>query len=309
MSNHFNVMSCESCKSFFRRHALKNEFQCYLGGNCPTSYQNRKSCKKCRLIKCFAMGMKSVQKFKLIYSEERKRMRNALIEENRNKRKKAMFAGKQVIVFDDNSSQDLHTLNVSENISLDNEIISKEFIEGNNSNTSETAENRSELMVIPILKPISNCSISFNELEVNKFNELLNALKYLQKPTVSMGQTLVDSIFKAMPIMHSKVDTEIRDIVKMCKCLNGFNTICLSDQLVLIKYSSIEINFLRLISSFNFEDEYWTIIQNNYSNLIRLKLIKDIPAAEALNTYLLHKNFLQNMGLDWDSDHLIIDLV
>ncbi|CAG2117851.1 unnamed protein product [Medioppia subpectinata] len=50
-------------------------------------------------------------------------------------------------------------------------------------------------------------------------------------------------------------------------------------------------------------------LMNNYSNLIRLKLIKDIPAAEALNTYSLHKNFLQNMGLDWDSDHLIIDLV
>jgi hypothetical protein len=57
----FNVESCESCKAFFRRNALdyeNKEFICKNGGNCIITEMTRKKCRRCRIDKCFNVGMK-----------------------------------------------------------------------------------------------------------------------------------------------------------------------------------------------------------------------------------------------------------
>ncbi|KAH9407866.1 Ligand binding domain of hormone receptors protein [Tyrophagus putrescentiae] len=62
----FNGLTCESCKSFFRRNALKYEkFSCLKEGQCTMDPITRKCCTKCRLDKCFFIGMKK----ELIYSK------------------------------------------------------------------------------------------------------------------------------------------------------------------------------------------------------------------------------------------------
>ncbi|CAG2120652.1 unnamed protein product, partial [Medioppia subpectinata] len=68
----FNVFTCESCKAFFRRNALKlKEYKCSLRDNCSIDITTRKLCRKCRLQKCFDSGMKK----EYILSEEQKQMR------------------------------------------------------------------------------------------------------------------------------------------------------------------------------------------------------------------------------------------
>ncbi|KAH9407863.1 Ligand binding domain of hormone receptors protein [Tyrophagus putrescentiae] len=55
----FSVMTCESCKSFFRRNASKMDtFKCRKTGTCEVDDSTRKCCPKCRLSKCFQMGMR-----------------------------------------------------------------------------------------------------------------------------------------------------------------------------------------------------------------------------------------------------------
>lgn len=50
----FNVVTCESCKAFFRRNALKSkEFRCPFTNSCDVSVISRRFCQKCRLRKCF----------------------------------------------------------------------------------------------------------------------------------------------------------------------------------------------------------------------------------------------------------------
>ncbi|XP_005089191.1 ecdysone receptor isoform X2 [Aplysia californica] len=55
----FDAISCESCKAFFRRNALKTKpFTCSFEGNCKLDPHTRKFCSGCRLKKCFNIGMK-----------------------------------------------------------------------------------------------------------------------------------------------------------------------------------------------------------------------------------------------------------
>ncbi|KAH9426404.1 Ligand binding domain of hormone receptors [Dermatophagoides pteronyssinus] len=55
----FNALTCESCKAFFRRNALRNKkFHCISNTNkCQLDPKTRKYCRKCRLDKCFSIGM------------------------------------------------------------------------------------------------------------------------------------------------------------------------------------------------------------------------------------------------------------
>ncbi|XP_076240219.1 nuclear hormone receptor HR96 [Calliopsis andreniformis] len=80
----FNAVSCESCKAFFRRNALKNkDFRCPFTENCNITPVTRRFCQKCRLDKCFSIGMRK----EYIMSEEDKVLKRQKIEENRAKKR------------------------------------------------------------------------------------------------------------------------------------------------------------------------------------------------------------------------------
>uniref|UniRef100_A0A0N5AFR0 Nuclear receptor domain-containing protein n=1 Tax=Syphacia muris TaxID=451379 RepID=A0A0N5AFR0_9BILA len=58
-SYNFNVISCESCKAFFRRNANKQkEIRCPFNNSCVITKLSRRFCQRCRLQKCFDVGMK-----------------------------------------------------------------------------------------------------------------------------------------------------------------------------------------------------------------------------------------------------------
>ncbi|VDM16843.1 unnamed protein product [Hydatigera taeniaeformis] len=57
----FDRLTCESCKAFFRRNALKPKEKikaCGRNGDCNIEGSQRKHCPSCRLEKCLAVGMK-----------------------------------------------------------------------------------------------------------------------------------------------------------------------------------------------------------------------------------------------------------
>ncbi|CAF0756235.1 unnamed protein product [Rotaria sordida] len=57
----FNVTTCMSCKSFFRRNAHKKSLvgRCQFRNDCNVTKKTRSHCSPCRLKKCFALGMDS----------------------------------------------------------------------------------------------------------------------------------------------------------------------------------------------------------------------------------------------------------
>lgn len=107
----FNAVTCESCKAFFRRNALtKKDFRCPFNEQCDITTVTRRFCQKCRLEKCFTIGMRK----DYIMSEEDKFLKRQKIEENRAKKrtyssngfKKGFKKMKKEVQQDDDSSQE-----------------------------------------------------------------------------------------------------------------------------------------------------------------------------------------------------------
>lgn len=57
--NHFGVLSCEACKSFFRRSIRANaRYACRGNRTCAIEKHTRNRCQYCRLQKCMSCGMR-----------------------------------------------------------------------------------------------------------------------------------------------------------------------------------------------------------------------------------------------------------
>ncbi|XP_038620955.1 oxysterols receptor LXR-alpha isoform X2 [Tachyglossus aculeatus] len=69
---HYNVLSCEGCKGFFRRSVIKGaRYSCHSGGHCPMDTYMRRKCQECRLRKCRQAGMRE----QCVLSEEQIRLK------------------------------------------------------------------------------------------------------------------------------------------------------------------------------------------------------------------------------------------
>lgn len=80
----FNAVTCESCKAFFRRNALSSkDFSCPFNETCEITVVTRRFCQRCRLQKCFKIGMRK----EYIMTEEDKLLKRKKVEQNRAKRK------------------------------------------------------------------------------------------------------------------------------------------------------------------------------------------------------------------------------
>lgn len=80
---HFNAMTCEGCKGFFRRTIKQRKvYACSFKNQCKIEKGNRRQCQACRLQKCLGIGMKKEcimtdaeieQKRKLVFLNRLKR--------------------------------------------------------------------------------------------------------------------------------------------------------------------------------------------------------------------------------------------
>lgn len=97
----FDAISCESCKAFFRRNALKEkQGKCLFEGNCKIDINTRRFCPYCRLQKCFNVGMRK----DLILGDAEKKKRMEKVTHNRQKRGGGGRGGKGMSPPDDSPS-------------------------------------------------------------------------------------------------------------------------------------------------------------------------------------------------------------
>ncbi|VDL83541.1 unnamed protein product, partial [Nippostrongylus brasiliensis] len=69
---HYNALTCEGCKGFFRRSITRRAvYYCKFGQSCDIDMYMRRKCQHCRLEKCMRIGMRS----ELVIPEEQCRMK------------------------------------------------------------------------------------------------------------------------------------------------------------------------------------------------------------------------------------------
>nr|XP_034371464.1 nuclear receptor subfamily 1 group I member 2 isoform X3 [Arvicanthis niloticus] len=90
---HFNVMTCEGCKGFFRRAMKRNvRLRCpFRKGTCEITRKTRRQCQACRLRKCLESGMKK----EMIMSDAAVEQRRALIKRKKREKTEAPLPGGQ----------------------------------------------------------------------------------------------------------------------------------------------------------------------------------------------------------------------
>ncbi|XP_053204665.1 uncharacterized protein LOC128389160 [Panonychus citri] len=82
MGNNFGAVSCESCKAFFRRNAHDIEkLRCEFTGKCSITTLTRRHCRRCRLEKCYHVGMRK----DWILTEEQLQIRRARIQSRKSR--------------------------------------------------------------------------------------------------------------------------------------------------------------------------------------------------------------------------------
>ncbi|CAG2099961.1 unnamed protein product [Medioppia subpectinata] len=305
---HYEVLTCESCKSFFRRNALKNaaKFYCVFNGRCNMSGGNRNTCKKCRLNKCLVVGMRT----SLIYSDKQIQIRRHIVAENRIIRQtmaKKADSEPNTSTSSDSTRNETIVLSESQNL-IENTVTNGESTESSGDSQPNTNTNcgqnsdSTELSVVPIARPITAYKITFNELEGNQLSELFDALKCMEISVFTTDVTDPKDTQEMWSLVMAQNEGAVKLIVQMSKSLHRFNSLCDHDQIILLKYSAIEIDAMRMIMKFNFETQCFANVYHLHIDIIKLmtQFSEDI--------YLLDKLYLENMGLDWESDPMIIDL-
>uniref|UniRef100_A0AC35FKU3 Nuclear receptor n=1 Tax=Panagrolaimus sp. PS1159 TaxID=55785 RepID=A0AC35FKU3_9BILA len=80
---HYQAITCEGCKGFFRRTAQKRlQYSCKEAGLCEINMTSRNLCQACRFKKCLECGMTT----DLVLDEQERSAKRQLIERNREKK-------------------------------------------------------------------------------------------------------------------------------------------------------------------------------------------------------------------------------
>ncbi|CAG2101856.1 unnamed protein product [Medioppia subpectinata] len=239
-SRNFAVITCESCKAFFRRFGLKDKpLNCPSNGNCIINQMTRKLCQKCRLEKCFAVGMKK----EFIRSDEENEKRKKTIRENKLKRENSedltdssvssvysfTDSSNDLIIFDENKEKDiLDELSVNSiDITLD------EMTDIENSITditldeslvvmTEIADKCENTAIVPMFREITDYN-GLNELESNRISELTSAAVVFEYK-MSDNIIQINSIEEMLKTCSHKQEFLIMDMANFSKSLSGFNT-------------------------------------------------------------------------------------
>ncbi|CAG2162071.1 unnamed protein product [Oppiella nova] len=280
IGRHFGIITCESCKAFFRRNANKEQlFECPSDGKCKININTRKLCPKCRLHKCFAVGMKK----ELILSDEEREQRRRVLEENRRKRQlnesqtsssevnKSSNPASIVSTISDDSFLGDITDSV---LDVTDEDLSAQIMEienyVNSEDTDQSIETLSErlmlkeirqkaqkMTVIPMFKELTDYN-GLNDLEVNKIGELLAISKIFDYPATK-NTLIIENKLDYVHFYSKRTEECVKEALNYCKGLSGFTNTCPDDQYTLFKHGSVEMMLLRSLMFYNNDEKYFKL--------------------------------------------------
>ncbi|NWV65849.1 VDR protein, partial [Malurus elegans] len=258
---HFNAMTCEGCKGFFRRSMKRKAmFTCPFNGDCHITKDNRRHCQACRLKRCVDIGM--MKEF-ILTDEEVQRKRELILkrkeEEALRESLKPKLSEEQQKVIDalleahrktyDPTYADftkfrppVRSYPSSHGAPKSSSLLTQDF----SSEDSEDLFGSDTFSTFPGGTVPSECPLSPDSLEP------------LEEQDESSSVNLGLSQLSMLPHLADLVSYSIQKVIGFAKMIPGFRELSAEDQIVLLKGSAIEVIMLRSNQAFTPEDLSWS---------------------------------------------------
>ncbi|XP_046371013.1 ecdysone receptor-like isoform X1 [Haliotis rufescens] len=226
---HYNALSCEGCKGFFRRSITRGAtYTCKYGGNCEMDMWMRRKCQCCRLRRCKEVGMKE----ECLLSEEQCKARDA----RRKAKSRVPQIPKKAESPDGNS------------FSPDSESRYQEF--------------KPDINIMPgtailIDNPLTKIG-NEQRLLIEKLCRLQDKFEFPDERDITKATIIEPGQKEATPdnMMGEMVQMTVlitHLIVEFAKCLPGFTSLDKEDQIVLLKAASCECMAIRAARCYDSE--------------------------------------------------------
>ncbi|XP_074658850.1 vitamin D3 receptor-like isoform X2 [Tubulanus polymorphus] len=288
----FDAISCESCKAFFRRNALKGleYFKCPYDEKCKMDISNRRFCKRCRLKKCFEIGMRK----EYILTDEEKQRKRQKIEENRwvSEQQKRQLMTTTPHLPRSNGQQN-YTTHVAPIMNRD-------------------LEKRS--MVSPPVKP-APCQSSTPEIvtstqplktltseELELIDEVVQAYKTSLEVSVE-GPPRDQS--SCMADLVNIAELSVRRVIDMSKKIKSFKALSQADQISLLKGGSIELLILRSVLTYDKDKQQFLDENDPDYNAMTTDQLKQAEGG----LFEDHMKFVRSLAVDLRADELTLILL
>lgn len=248
---HFNVMTCEGCKGFFRRAMKRNiRLRCpFRKGTCEITQKTRRQCQACRLRKCLESGMKK----EMIMSDAAVEQRRALIRSKKRERIRTQPPG-------------------AKGLTEEQWTLIRELMDAQMKTFDSTFSHFKDFRLPEVLS--SGCEIS-ESLQTPLGEEAAQwsqIRKYLCSVKVSLQLRGEDGsiwnykppadssgkeIFSILPHMADMSTYMFKGIINFAKVISHFRDLPIEDQISLLKGATFELCQLRFNTVFNAETGTW----------------------------------------------------
>ncbi|KAM4887445.1 nuclear receptor subfamily 1 group I member 2-like [Thomomys bottae] len=248
---HFNVMTCEGCKGFFRRAMKRNvQLRCpFRKGTCEITRKTRRQCQACRLRKCLESGMKK----EMIMSEAAVEQRRALIKRKKKERMDAQPPGPQGLTHEQRAL--IHELMDAQTRTFDTTFSHfKDFrlpnMFSSNCEIPEFLRNASgepSLIWREFLKKL--CPMKFSLQLQGEDGSVWN----YNPPNNQDGKEIIPML----PHLADMSTYMIKGVINFAKDISYFRDLPIQDQIALLKGATFEMYELRFNTLLNTDKRTW----------------------------------------------------
>ncbi|XP_077026799.1 vitamin D3 receptor [Tamandua tetradactyla] len=257
---HFNAMTCEGCKGFFRRSMKRKAlFTCPFNGDCRITKDNRRHCQACRLKRCVDIGM--MKEF-ILTDEEVQRKREMILKRKEEEalkdslRPKLSEEQQRIIAI----LLDAHHKTYDPTYAYVSHFRPPVRTGENEGNHLSRPFSRHTPSFSGDSSSSGHCSTSSDLMETTSFSNLdLN-----EDNSDDSSVTLDLSQLSMLPHLADLVSYSIQKVIGFAKMIPGFRDLTSEDQIVLLKSSAIEVIMLRSNQSFAMDDMSWTCGSHEY---------------------------------------------
>ncbi|XP_069509286.1 vitamin D3 receptor isoform X2 [Ambystoma mexicanum] len=249
---HFNAMTCEGCKGFFRRSMKRKAiFTCPFIGDCRITKDNRRHCQACRLKRCVDIGM----------------MKEFILTDEEVLRKREMITKRK----EEEALKESQRCKISE----DQQRIIDLLLEAHHKTYDPTYSDFNQFRPPVRKRTTRSSSIQTPSFSSDSSLDAFNSSPDCVEPNFFSSLMLTENKsdgssapgepqLSMLPHLADLVSYSIQKVIGFAKMIPGFRDLTAEDQIALLKSSVIEIIMLRSNQSFSMEDMSWTCGSNDF---------------------------------------------